>query len=451
MKKFFIFFLLIPLFFLSACSISSDKANNKIPSNTDNSDQQPVQNKDVNDVDEEIGVNVNKDVEDLGNGWRWEKGILYFHDLSTKLDRDSFQILNDKYVKDKNGVYFCYLNGCSLEDRDSETFVVLDNFYQKDKNGIYRGSEKIIGADPESFNIISDVLSRDNSHVFSGLKEIADADPFSFKVLNKNFSKDSRHVFFKEKIAIGLDAETFTVLNDNYAKDKAGVYYYKDYQDYYVKFSANSGDFEVLSDGYTRNKTEVFYNGKKIMVSDLASFSVVGGGYAKDDSHIYFKGESNYQDIEKNYQLYLLRNDSENCSTTKHPAKDLNSYIDLGQGYGKDSQCAFYFDWPIDKGHAASFKVLDKNYSIDRNYAYYARPDYKDIIRINGSIPSSFKLIGQGFAGDEEHIYFGAIGVYADTATFKAINPEDNKWGFNGEDKDAYYKGTERTLKFLAK
>lgn len=433
MKKISIFFLLIPLFFLSACNVSLNKTPDKASDEINNTGRQSAQN---------------ADVEDLGGGWKWQNGTLYFHEWSTKLDRDSFRILNDKYVKDKDGVYFCYLDGCSLLDRDPETFVVLDSLYQKDKNGVYLGSEKLVGANPESFVVLSQSFSKDNDQAFYGLKEITGADQTTFEVLNNKFSKDSRHVFYEDEVATGLDAETFSILGDNYAKDKTGVYYC---QNYCKKFSSLSDDFRVLSDGYAKNTTEIFYNGEKIIKADPDTFSVVGGGYAKDNLHIYLNGANDVYNIEKNYQLYLLRHDPKNCSSTEHPAKDLDSYIDLGQGYGKDNQCAFYFDWPIDKGQASSFTVLDKNYSLDRNYAYYARPDYKDIIRINNSIPSSFRVVGQGFAGDEESIYFGALTVHADVDTFKAIDPDGNKWGFNGEDKDAYYKGTQRTLKFLAK
>lgn len=429
MKKISIFFLLIPLFFLSACGIPSDKATGRI----DNLDQPSDQN-----------VNT----EDLGSGWKWQNGTLYFHEWATKLDKNSFQTLDDKYAKDKNGVYFCYLDGCSLLDRDPETFVILNISYQKDKNSVYFGSEKLAGADPNSFVILPEVFGKDSNHAFYGQKEITNANLDAFQVLNNKFSKDSQHVFYEDGIVTDLDAKTFSILSDNYAKDKTGVYYCQNYCKYFNPLSEN---FKVLSDGYAKNTTEIFYNGVKIIEADPTTFLVVSGGYAKDNSHIYFNGMSDVYNIEKHYQLYLFRQDPKNCSSAEHTTKDLNSYVDLGQGYGKDNQCAFYFDWPIDKGQAANFKVLDKNYAVDRNYAYYARPDYKDIIRINNSMPSSFKVIGQGFVGDEENIYFDALTVDADVVTFKAINPEDNKWGFNGEDKDAYYKGRQRTLKFLAK
>lgn len=72
------------------------------------------------------------------------------------LDRDSLQILNTLFAKDKNHVYVpaaleCIIN--DLEGADPKTFVVLSRSFAKDKNSVYNRHGKIEGADIATFKI----------------------------------------------------------------------------------------------------------------------------------------------------------------------------------------------------------------------------------------------------------------------------------------------------------
>jgi len=126
---------------------------------------------------------------------------VYFRDIKIKnADPNSFQILNDRYMKDKNNVFYNETKKITtVKNADPESFLVVDSDNGKDKNHFYWYGEMRKGKEP--------ILSQDYGEV-------------------SPYNKDEKFVYYGNQEILGADSETFIVLSQNYAKDKNNVYCY---------------------------------------------------------------------------------------------------------------------------------------------------------------------------------------------------------------------------------
>ncbi len=143
----------------------------------------------------------------------------------------SFELINDVYVKDRNYVYWRRKDGLKeiftiVEGADSESFTVLSEFYSKDKNNVYHYAKVVSNiSDPATFEMIDKYLyTKDKNYVYWDKKIIENADPKTFKIVENSYSKDSNNVFYRNEILGEVDADTFEILSHYYAKDKDFVY-----------------------------------------------------------------------------------------------------------------------------------------------------------------------------------------------------------------------------------
>lgn len=121
----------------------------------------------------------------------------YYKIVISELDLESVEILNKKYIKDKNSVYhFC----SEIENSDSETFEIMsdNNDYSKDKNNVYYMGEKLEEVDSESFQILG----------------------------TGSYTKDKMSIYYHNKKVEDADTETFETINDINAEDKNNYYEY---------------------------------------------------------------------------------------------------------------------------------------------------------------------------------------------------------------------------------
>ena len=131
-------------------------------------------------------------------------------------DKQSFEILDYRYSKDKNKVFFL---GFIIKEADGASFTLLESDYAKDKNNVYFESKKVAGANAATFEVYKDnesfghdvVYARDNGSVFMDDKKLPEADLTSFKVLGENYASDSKHVFYQTKIVKDASPVSFNV------------------------------------------------------------------------------------------------------------------------------------------------------------------------------------------------------------------------------------------------
>ncbi len=215
-------------------------------------------------------------------------------------DINTFQLLNAGYAKGKDAVYYY---GEELTDADSDTFIVFSWSHGKDANAVYFQEHKI-SEDVDFFKLIGigqDSFSKDSQFVYYGANIISDADPETFELIEiegispQLYTKDKNHVYFlsgydERQGDIGtitilpeLDSETFEVLGHGYTKDTNAVYYINE-----RIIGVDSETFEVLGYGYTKDTNAVYYTNERIIGVDSETFEVLGYGYIKDANAVYY-------------------------------------------------------------------------------------------------------------------------------------------------------------------
>ena len=198
-------------------------------------------------------------------------------DFKTKIegaDLKTFEVLNDRYSKDKNNVYYF---AEKIKEADAKTFESLNKIYGKDKKNIYIGSKIFEKADHETFEIINEMYSRDKNRVFCNDGRIVNkADPETFEDLSEIYGKDKNNIFYWDDVLKDVDYESFNALEYGYAKDKYLVFYNGK-----IIQNADSNTFEVLEPSrysgelfkppIARDKKHV-YQGKTILKNEKTGF-----------------------------------------------------------------------------------------------------------------------------------------------------------------------------------
>lgn len=140
----------------------------------------------------------------------------------------SFERLSERFVKDKDGVYF--ISGKKIDGLDPESISIVSKDFLKDKNAVYdRKGKALEGLDPASFEHISKQLCKDKNGVYNlkGVK-IEKFDAASFVVLNHHYTKDKNMVYYDHSPVRGADPATFEVNEDDRqgitGRDKDGAF-----------------------------------------------------------------------------------------------------------------------------------------------------------------------------------------------------------------------------------
>ena len=138
---------------------------------------------------------------------------------------ENYEVLSPSFTKDENYVYFN-----SLPDRqtlfgiDAESFEILGEYYVRDKDHFYyyvevnhEGERKpalLPGADLDTFTVLKGVYAKDKNNVYHyGGRILSGADPATFEMLERGYAKDKNYVYQHSEILKGEDPETFVVSN----------------------------------------------------------------------------------------------------------------------------------------------------------------------------------------------------------------------------------------------
>lgn len=272
----------------------------------------------------------------------------------TGIDAETFQYVNDVYVKDNNSIWNLgetkrcgYPIQLTLNPAvDLPTFSVFatSSFVAKDKNsliyndrrltfpsqstiylgfGYYKDAGQILKhagsgnllplksvpaeARPISLNYLVD-----SKHVYDARnvyreKEdafvVEGADPVSFKELSNGYSLDKNNVYFYSKIVPLADPLSFEKVTGQAENDEyCGFSYWKDTHRVYLKGntiqSADPYTFKVIpyqgrncnNGQYSVDKDHVFYNETLLNEIDVKTFVYKGGLTVADSNNIYVAG-----------------------------------------------------------------------------------------------------------------------------------------------------------------
>lgn len=247
--------------------------------------------------------------------------------------------------------------------------------------------------------------------------------------LDNYFEKDNQNVyyFFSDNTNLKIedaDVKTFEVLGNGYAKDKNNVYWTSSR----IK-NADIKTFEVIKDEVEYAKDKNYVYSKWIPVKNVINpetFEFIENSiYAKDKNKIYYRGGQG--------ELGIVENANPDTFKT---IKLNNEYSHFGQ----DEKNLYYDGNLLKNVDYNSFKMLSKNYVVDKDNLYYfyhhyffsgdGKVEFKNNVKPN---LQSLEYLGDNLFKDDEfiydHSYFGYEGKNHlvrmngfDVNTFKVFN-----------------------------
>jgi hypothetical protein len=248
-------------------------------------------------------------------------------------------------------VYFYYSDhgmtrSIELTHADAESFEILNQRYAKDKSIVYFDGEVIPGCDPATLTLLSDksLYSRDADAVFHARRKIS-SNPDHFRVMGA-YAADHEYVWdVLGNVIQGADALTFEGLEPiQWGRDA-----YRVYHNGKMLRGADADTFTPQSAFFGKDNHYGFFENNFIPDSDPASFKVVAHLYAADQNYVYYRNE------------ILLYADP----STFEP-------VDDGKVYGKDARRVFYQHQEVEGADPETFHTVDSNmlYGEDKNGRY---------------------------------------------------------------------------------
>jgi len=124
---------------------------------------------------------------------------------------------------DKDHIYYSFpgtTNFQILDNIDKESFELINAYFAKDKNNVYlNGTILVEGADPDTFQSLDmlSVYTKDKNNIYykainsSMIKVMQDVDIETFKKIRGNYAKDRNHIYYKGEVLDNANPETFTI------------------------------------------------------------------------------------------------------------------------------------------------------------------------------------------------------------------------------------------------
>ena len=343
-------------------------------------------------------------------------------------DAKTFERMGESYYfRDKNNV-FALKNDYSdsnynlvlemSKNIDRSSFDILNNEFGKDKNGVYHFGEKIDGISSNNAKVVEELGDYDyifqsgNDHYLVTVNEGNSYDKsddntkekFKIKKINglnidydtfKYFEiydlyKDKNNFYYHsdndlKKIKSDIDvksAEKMIELRD-FIKDKNNIYHFSDGKLEKINLKIDVNNLEYLDDGnsvfssYLRDGKNVYFvndeDGKIKIVKnvDKNTFKVVNGNYGVDSKNVYYLGEKldfvgldglkifneGYLKDKKNvYEISVNDNDEVKVKPIKNLNIDVATFEDIFGGLNyKDKNSVYYVD---ENNGEVSLKIL---------------------------------------------------------------------------------------------
>ena len=307
-------------------------------------------------------------------------------EMSKNIDRNSFDILNNEFGKDKNGVYYF---GEKIDGISSNNAKVVEEL--GDYDYIFQsGNDHYLVTVNEGNSYDK---SDDNTKEKFKIKKInglnVDYDTFKYFEIYDLY-KDKNNFYYHsdndlKKIKSGIDvksAEKIIELRD-FIKDKNNIYYFSDGKLEKINLKIDVNNLEYLDDGnsvfssYLRDGKNVYFvndeDGKIKIVKnvDKNTFKVVNGNYGVDSKNVYYLGEKlafvgldglkifneGYLKDKKNvYEISVNDNDEVKVKPIKNLNIDVATFEDIFGGLNyKDKNSVYYVD---ENNGEVSLKIL---------------------------------------------------------------------------------------------
>ena len=360
-------------------------------------------------------------------------------EMSKNIDRSSFDILNNEFGKDKNGVYYFgeKIDGISsnnakvveeLGDYDyifqsgNDHYLVTvneGNSYDKsddntkEKFKIKKINGLNIDYDTFKYFEIYDLYKDKNNfyyHSDNDLKKIkSDIDVKSAEKMIelRDFIKDKNNIYHfsdgkLEKINLKIDVNNLEYLDDgnsvfsSYLRDGKNVYFVND-EDGKIKIVKNvdKNTFKVVNGNYGVDSKNVYYLGEKLAFVGLDGLKIFNEGYLKDKKNVY--------------EISVNDNDEVKVKPIKNLNIDVATFEDIFGGLNyKDKNSVYYVDENNGKVSLKTLKGADPAtfefgvISKDKNSVFV------DNQKLEGVSSKGFEVLADlfNFVKDYKNVYY---------------------------------------------
>lgn len=300
-----------------------------------------------------------------------------FNEIIGGLDLKTFQVLNDDFSKDKNGVYWFLHSQKASDDRvkkaDPNTFKALEDNFGLDKNNIYYGPD-IMAQNNGTFEYLQDFYAKNNENIYY-MNRVISNDLAGFKLLESGYAKDSKNLYYQGHI-IGekttqAQLEQFKVIQKYLATDGKDIYN----EGRLIK-GADPKTFEVISSDdtypwpYIKDQNAVYFGENKIDQADPQSFEVIYFTLARDNKHVFLEDK--------------IIKDADPNSIEVLPSSGLLFLKDKNHIFSQaiNGDATSFAD-------ATTFQSLDYNFFKDKNYVYFY--DGSQLHKITNVDPKTFE------------------------------------------------------------
>ena len=396
-------------------------------------------------------------------------------EMSKNIDRSSFDILNNEFGKDKNGVYYF---GEKIDGISSNNAKVVEEL--GDYDYIFQsGNDHYLVTVNEGNSYDK---SDDNTKEKFKIKKInglnIDYDTFKYFEIYDLY-KDKNNFYYHsdndlKKIKSDIDvksAEKMIELRD-FIKDKNNIYHFSDGKLEKINLKIDVNNLEYLDDGnsvfssYLRDGKNVYFvndeDGKIKIVKnvDKNTFKVVNGNYGVDSKNVYYLGEKldfvgldglkifneGYLKDKKNvYEISVNDNDKVKVKPIKNLNIDVATFEDIFGGLNyKDKNSVYYEDNDGD----ISLKILKGADPATFEFGIISKDKNSVFIgnqKLKGVSSKGFEILDNefNFVKDYKNVYY--LDRESDGITYK-VKVLDTKgvdipsFEFLGDFYNKYYK-----------
>ena len=396
-------------------------------------------------------------------------------EMSKNIDRSSFDILNNEFGKDKNGVYHF---GEKIDGISSNNAKVVEEL--GDYDYIFQSGNDHYLVTVNAGNSYD--KSDDNTKEKFKIKKInglnIDYDTFKYFEIYDLY-KDKNNFYYHsdndlKKIKSDIDvksAEKMIELRD-FIKDKNNIYHFSDGKLEKINLKIDVNNLEYLDDGnsvfssYLRDGKNVYFvndeDGKIKIVKnvDKNTFKVVNGNYGVDSKNVYYLGEKldfvgldglkifneGYLKDKKNvYEISVNDNDKVTVKPIKNLNIDVATFEDIFGGLNyKDKNSVYYEDNDGD----ISLKILKGADPATFEFGIISKDKNSVFIgnqKLEGVSSKGFEILDNefNFVKDYKNVYY--LDRESDGITYK-VKVLDTKgvdipsFEFLGDFYNKYYK-----------
>lgn len=390
------------------------------------------------------------------NGIAKDKNRVFYMDERKDIknaDAKTFERMGESYYfRDKNNV-FALKNDYSdsnynlvlemSKNIDRSSFDILNNEFGKDKNGVYHFGEKIDGISSNNAKVVEEL--GDYDYIFQS------GNDHYLVTVNAGNSYDKSDDNTKEKFKIkkinglNIDYDTFKYFEiyDLY-KDKNNFYYHSDNDLKKIKSDIDVKSAEKMIElrDFIKDKNNIYHfsDGKlekinlKIDVNNLEYLddgNSVFSSYLRDGKNVYFVND-------EDGKIKIVKN------------VDKNTFKVVNGNYGVDSKNVYYLGEKLDFVGLDGLKIFNEGYLKDKKNVYEISVNDNDKVKVkpiknlNIDVATFEDIFGGLNYKDKNSVYYEDNDGDISLKILKGADPTTFEFGIISKDKNSVFIGNQK-------